>query len=280
VNCGSLPDTLLEDEFFGHERGAFTDAKAPRSGLLRETHGGTLFLDEVDSLTPRAQVALLRVLQDRSYRALGSSQEQHVDVRVMAASNLELWPLVCQNEFRADLFYRLSVLSVQLPPLRERPEDVLPLTHHFMLRFAPPGRPPLRLGAEAKDALLAYRWPGNVRELENAVLRAVSLAEGATIRAVDLGLPIIQPTPSPGALRASVRAPASAGPDEIDLNRPFGELKREVLSAFERAYLTRLMEACRGNVSRAARRSRKERRDLGRLLKKHRLDPRVFAIRA
>jgi DNA-binding NtrC family response regulator len=270
VNCGSLPDTLLEDELFGHERGAFTDAKASRSGLLRDANGGTLFLDEVDSLTPRAQVALLRVLQERSYRALGSSQEQHVDVRVVAASNTDLQSLVGRNEFRADLFYRLRVLSVELPPLRERPEDLLPLTHHFLTRFTPAGRLPLRLNAEAKDALRAHGWPGNVRELENAVLRAVSLSEGSTITAADLGLTPLPPRP-----------PATAVvPEEIDLARPFGELKREVLTTFERAYLTKLMAACRGNVSRAARRAQKERRDLGRLLKKHRLDPRALGLQA
>jgi DNA-binding NtrC family response regulator len=128
VNCGSLPDTLLEDEFFGHEPGAFTDARSQRTGLLRQANGGTLFLDEVDTLSPRAQVSLLRVLQDRTYRALGSSREQYTDMRVIAATNVELWPLVSQRAFRSDLFYRLSVLTLSLPPLRERVDDIIPLT--------------------------------------------------------------------------------------------------------------------------------------------------------
>jgi DNA-binding NtrC family response regulator len=283
VNCGSLPDTLLEAELFGHERGAFTDAKSSRPGLLRDADGGTLFLDEVDSLTPRAQVALLRVLQDRSYRALGSRQEQHVDVRVIAASNADLAALVARSEFRADLYYRLGVLSVELPPLRERVEDLLPLAHHFLTRFTPADRPALRLAADAKEALRAHRWPGNVRELENAVLRAVSLSEGTIVTAADLGLPPVAPRPAAPAEAAPVPAPPLSTrilpqPDQIDLARPFGELKREVLGAFERAYLTKLMAACRGNVSRAARRAQKERRDLGRLLKKYQLDPRAFGL--
>ena len=278
VNCGSLPDTLFENEFFGHERGAFTDAKVARTGLLRHTEGGTLFLDEVDSLTPRAQVTLLRVLQDRSYRALGSSQEQRVDVRVIAASNVDLWPLVGRGEFRADLFYRLSVLPVHLPPLRERPEDVLPLTHHFMLRFVPAGQSPPGLTTDAKDALLSHSWPGNVRELENAALRAVSLCEDGTITAADLGLTTIAAID--GGAPARARMPAVPLAETLDFTRPYGELKRELVASFERAYLIQLLAACHGNVSRAARRSHKERRDLGRLLKKHRLDPREFSIGA
>ncbi len=270
VNCGSLPDTLFEDEFFGHERGAFTDAKSRRAGLLRQAHGGTLFLDEVDSLSPRGQVALLRVLQDRSYRALGSSEERHADVRIIAASNTDLWPLVNDKQFRSDLYYRLSVLAVSLPALRARVADILPLTHHFLLRLTPPGRGPFRLAADAKDALLAHDWPGNIRELENAVLRAVSLCETTAITAADLGLSAHRRhTPSDVVEGARLEI--------MELSRPFVDLKRETVEAFEREYLTRLMEACGGNVSRAARRARKERRDVRRLLQKHHLDPRTFA---
>jgi DNA-binding NtrC family response regulator len=277
VNCGSLPDTLLEDEFFGHEAGAFTDARSQRTGLLRQANGGTLFLDEVDTLSPRAQVSLLRVLQDRTYRALGSSREQHTDMRVVAATNVELWPLVSQRVFRSDLFYRLSVLTLSLPPLRERVDDIIPLTHHFLLKLTPHGRGPFRLSADAKDALLGHDWPGNVRELENAVLRAVSLCESTTITATDLGI---------GALFAHSTAPAaSALPADValsssfDFRRSFGELKQQTVSAFEREYLTQLLTGCRGNVSRAARKARKDRRDLRRLLQKHRLDPRAFEHR-
>jgi len=274
VNCGSLPDTLLEDEFFGHERGAFTDAKAARTGLVSQAHGGTLFLDEVDSLSPRAQVALLRVLQDRTYRALGSSEERRADVRVIAATNTDLWPLVEAKVFRSDLYYRLSVLSVTLPPLAQRSEDILPLTHHFLLRLTPPSRDPFRLAIDAKEALLAHNWPGNVRELENAVLRAVSLCESDTITANDLGIgSSVREQPRHDDRRERERA-------TIDVSRSFVEAKRETIVAFEIGYLTRLMQDCGGNVSRAARRARKERRDFRRLLHKHRLDPRAFEPRA
>jgi DNA-binding NtrC family response regulator len=262
VNCGSLPDTLLEDEFFGHERGAYTDARSARAGLLRQANGGTLFLDEVDSLSPRAQVALLRVLQDRSYRALGSSEEQHADVRIVAATNVDLWELVQQRTFRSDLYYRLSVLTVALPPLRERREDILPLTHHFLLRFTGTDRT-VRLAADAKAALLAHSWPGNIRELENAVLRGVSLCDADTIYAVDLGI-------------RTAAAPPSTSPVEreasIDLSRPFGDLKREILHRFEHDYLQHLMHRCSGNVTQAARQAGKERRDFRRLLRKHTID--------
>ena len=279
VNCGSLPDTLLEDEFFGHERGAYTDARSARIGLLRRADGGTLFLDEVDSLSPRAQVSLLRVLQDRTYRALGSSEEQHVDLRVVAATNTDLAELVTLRQFRADLFYRLSVLTITLPPLRDRTDDILPLTHHFLLRHSARTGTPLRLSAESKQALLAHRWPGNVRELENAILRAVSLCEYDTISPVDLGLlnipqaPTLAEAVAGAALRGRPPVPLER---EIDLARSFGDLKRETVERFEIAYLTRLLDACGGNVSRAARRAHKERRDFRRLLQKHRLDPRAF----
>lgn len=282
VNCGSLTDTLLEDEFFGHERGAFTDAKSSRSGLLRRAHGGTLFLDEVDSLSPRAQVSLLRVLQDRSYRALGSSDEQHVDIRVIAATNVDLWQLVVAKVMRPDLYYRLSVLTLTLPPLRERSEDILPLTHHFLIRMSRADRRSPRLSSDAKDALLAHDWPGNVRELENAVLRAISLCEGDSITAADLGLRRLAAGRDHHGIAPSETAIADRGAShsDIDLSRSFVELKRETVTRFEHAYLTRLLDECAGNVSHAARQARKERRDFRRLLRKHRLDPRAFERRS
>jgi two-component system response regulator AtoC len=275
VNCGSLPDTLLEDEFFGHERGAFTDASTVRTGLLRHADGGTLFLDEVDALSPRAQVALLRVLQDRTYRSLGSSEERHSDVRIIAATNVDLQAVVREKRFRSDLFYRLSVLTLRLPPLRDRADDVLPLTHHFLLKHTPEGRPPFRLSHPAKEMLLAHDWPGNIRELENAVLRAVSLCEGESIQPGDLGI----------QGREDERASASSDPAALsltafDFNRSFGDLKRQMVESFEREYLKGLMRTCDGNVSRAARKARKERRDLRRLLQRHNLEPRAFSQRA
>ena len=182
INCGALVDSLLEDELFGHERGAFTDARSRRAGLLSQADRGTLFLDEIDSLTPRAQAALLRVLQDRRYRMLGGTGERSVDVRFVAATNTSLSALVCAGRFRSDLYYRLFVFSVELPPLRERPEDILLLAGHFVTQHAPAGAR-LRLAPEAERQLSVYPWPGNVRELENVIQRAVALASSSWIRA-------------------------------------------------------------------------------------------------
>jgi DNA-binding NtrC family response regulator len=262
VNCGSLTDTLLEDELFGHERGAFTDARTARAGVLLQAERGTLFLDEVDSLTPRAQVALLRVLQDKTFRALGSSKERCADVRFIAATNTPLRPLMRSGAFRSDLFYRLCVLSVDLPPLRERREDILLLARHFLSKHSPQDGHAHELEPSAQRALIAHDWPGNVRELENVIIRAVTLTSGDRITLDDLGL-------EPGAA-AAPELPLA------DTSTSFQQAKRAVVDAFELDYLTRLLLAHGGNVSSAARAARKERRDLRRLLRKHRLDPQRF----
>ena len=265
VNCGALIDTLFESELFGHERGAFTDAHARRQGLMAQAAGGTLFLDEADTLTPRGQVALLRALQDRSFRPLGSTSEHRVDVRFLAATNARLDRLVESGSFRADLYYRLCVFSVALPALRDRREDILPLAYHFLRKHASSPGPVLDLSADAVEALLAWDWPGNVRELESAIVRAISVARDGVVAAVDLGLPGL--AGGPGAAQ-SAGAP-----------RTFKTQKRRILEVFERQYLIRLMTEHRGNVSRAARTAGKERRDLGKLLKRHGLDPRQFVGR-
>jgi two-component system, NtrC family, response regulator GlrR len=263
VNCGALPETLLEDELFGHERGAFTDAREAREGLVAQAEGGTLFLDEVDALSPRAQVSVLRVLQERRYRPLGSRAEQQADVRVVAASNTCLEQRVKAGLFRQDLYYRLCLFLIRLPPLRERREDILLLSEHFLVRHAVAGGPVLRLSARSRDALLAHDWPGNVRELENAIVRATVLCPGGEIEVEHLGLP--SRTPSPEAVGDAGGLPGS-----------FQSAKRQVIARFERDYLTRLMTRSRGNVSAAARTAGKDRRELGKLLKKHHIDPRTF----
>ena len=263
VNCGSIPDNLFEDELFGHERGAFTDARKRRDGLVVQADSGTLFLDEVDSLTPRAQVALLRVLQDRTVRALGAEKLRTVNVRFVAATNTDLVAQVAQGRFRSDLYYRLCVLQISLPPLRDRGNDVLMLANHFLLRYSGESAKRARLTPEAEDALRLHPWPGNVRELENAVQRAVTLADGnESISAGDLGLVTTLGSTTTGFAAL--------------VDRPFTDAKRTVVAEFEREYLMRLMRATAGNVTRAARSARKERRDLGRLLRKHQIDPRVF----
>jgi DNA-binding NtrC family response regulator len=265
VHCGSLPDTLLESELFGHERGAFTDARTQRHGLIIQAEKGTLFLDEVETMTLKAQVALLRVLQDKKFRALGSSQEQQADIRVVAATNAPLEQLVQAGTFRADLYYRLCVFSVHLPPLRERKRDIIALSHYFLKKHAPAGRPELQLAPEAREALLAYDWPGNVRELESAIIRGIHLSQANLIEAKDLGIP--SATESQPDLPVTIVSTEACS---------FKIMKQRMIETFEREYLNRLMREHQGNVSQAALAAGKERRELGKLLTKYQIDPKQF----
>ncbi|MCX7798768.1 MAG: sigma-54 dependent transcriptional regulator [Fimbriimonadales bacterium] len=178
VSCAALPETLLESELFGYEKGAFTGAQSGKPGRFELADGGTLFLDEIGDVPPAIQVKLLRVLQEREFERLGANRPTKVDVRLVAATNRDLREAVEQGSFRLDLLYRLQVVEICLPPLRERKEDILPLARHFMEKCARDnGRHPLEIPAETERLLLAYRWPGNVRELENVIERAVVLAK-------------------------------------------------------------------------------------------------------
>jgi two-component system, NtrC family, response regulator GlrR len=265
LNCGSLPDTLLEDELFGHEKGAFTGAYVRRDGLIAQAKKGTLFLDEVDTLSPKAQVDLLRVVQDKRFRPIGSTAEREADIRVLSATNASIDPLNQAANFRADLYYRLSIFSVNLPPMRERKEDVLLLAAHFLEKHSLEDKPGLKFSADACAAMLAWEWPGNVRELENTVLRAIHLCETECIEVADLGL---QANHSPG--------PDADHTDDGHLS--FSAAKRRAIALFEKEYLTRLLARQEGNISKAARAAGKDRSDLGKLLKKHRLDAKVFRM--
>lgn len=264
VNCGSFPETLLEDELFGHERGAFTDAHTYRRGVISQADKGTLFLDEIEALSAKAQVSLLRVLQEKKYRALGASEEQSADVRIVTATNAPLDELVQAGSFRADLYYRLRVLFINLPPLRDRKEDILPLACHFLKKHASPERQFLQFSPAAEVALRAYEWPGNVRELENAVIRGIHLCQDNKIEIEDLGIPAL--TASPHAYVVAPHAEVCS----------FKAEKQKVIEAFERDYLTRLMRDYNGNVTQAALAAGKERRDLGKLLKKYQINPKYF----
>ncbi len=256
VNCGSIPIELFENEMFGHERGAFTDAHQSHRGLVAEAEGGTLFLDEVDSLTSSAQVKLLRFLQDRQYRRLGSSQYRQANVRMIAASNRNLQQLVRERVFREDLYYRLNILSVALPALRERQEDIMPLASHFLKISAREyGRSVKRFSRDAMQKLLSHTWPGNVRELDNVVRQAVVLSDGEMISAQHIG-----------SIADHV---AQTSP----LKESFKVAKSRVIETFERAYLTELLSACGGNISKAAREAKKDRRALFALLKKYDIAP-------
>jgi len=259
VSCGCLQPTLVEDELFGHERGAFTDAHSRRAGLIAHAERGTLFLDEVDALSLTAQSALLRVLQEKRYRPIGTNTEQEADVRIVAATNARLDPTLQTRDFRGDLYFRLSVFGINLPPLRERREDILLLADHFLKKHAIGDGPPPSLSSRARAALLTYDWPGNVRELENAITRSVHYCDSGVIDPEDL----------------CVGTDGHERSDSTSLGA-FKVAKREAIEIFERAYLQRLMAEHQGNVSRAAHAAGKERRDLGRLLKKHQITPESF----
>jgi len=231
VNCGAVPETLLESELFGHVRGAFTGATGAKKGLFEEAHDGTLFLDEIGEMTPALQVKVLRALQDGEIRAVGSTQASTVDVRVLAATHRDLEQMIHQGAFREDLFYRLNVITVALPPLRERREDIPALAGHFLERHGEKLGRALRLSPEALDRLLAYPWPGNVRELENAMERTAILSRSETVSAADL----------PPHLSAGVtlgRAPALP--------------PQQTLAAVERAQILQTLERTGWNHSRTA----------------------------
>jgi DNA-binding NtrC family response regulator len=262
VDCGALPDSLFENEFFGHVRGAFTDAHRDQRGLVALAEGGTLFLDEVDSLSPVAQVKLLRFLQERSFRPLGSDRFVRANVNVLAAMNRDPEALVRDKLFRADLFFRLNVVRLHLAPLRERRSDIPLLARHVVRSIAADGGLGRRsLGPAVLPKLLAYDWPGNVRELHNVLQRALVLATDGHILCEHLCLP--DPLGE-----STVDVPASIDGDGGD-TLSFRRHRSMVVEAFERSYVTRLIEKHGGNVTRAAREAQKDRRAFGRLLKKH-----------
>ena len=261
VNCGALADTLLEDELFGHERGSFTSADSRREGLIAQAEKGTLFLDEVDTLAPKAQVDFLRVLQDRKYRMIGANREREANVRVIAATNVSIDELLSSGRFRKDLFYRLSVFTLTLAPLRARKNDILALAAHFLSKHSTRPGANISFAPQAMEVLLAWDWPGNVRELENAVVRGIHLCRGGRIEPADLGI-------NPRGFDVPEVIPAK--------HESFRAMKQACIESFERSYLMRLMSEHGGNVSQAAIAARKERRDLGKLLRKHNLDPKAF----
>jgi DNA-binding NtrC family response regulator len=237
VNCVAIQRELVESELFGHERGAFTGADARRSGRFEDADGGTIFLDEIGDMPGETQAKVLRVLQERSFARVGGNRPVEVDVRVVAATHQPLEAEVRAGRFREDLYYRLRVVEIELPPLRERLEDVPALAVAFLEQLATRlGRPRMQITPEALAALVRHSWPGNVRELRNALERAAVLAAGETIDAPDLEL-----SPAPGS-------PAATPDPRI----PFGDAKREAVASFERVYLLRALREHDGNVSRTA----------------------------
>ncbi len=282
IACGSIPETLLESELFGHVKGAFTGAVADKKGRFLAADGGTLFLDEINSASPTMQLKLLRVLQEKAFEPVGSDETVRVDVRVVAATNQPLESLVEDGRFRQDLYYRINVLPIELPPLRERPHDVARLAAHFLARKgAELDRTLVGFDDDALAALRAYAWPGNVRELENAVERAAVLAKSPRIGAGDLPERIVRgasarPTPTAAALRLSPdigRVPDVAATGRGDHIAPLDEAMR----APERAMLLEALEASAWNRTLAARRLGINRSTLYRKLRDLGLDARRHA---
>jgi two-component system, NtrC family, response regulator len=250
INCGAIPETLLESELFGHERGAFTGAHVQRKGKFELADKGTLFLDEIGELPLLLQVKILRFLQERALERIGGRQLVPVDLRVIAATNRDLKAQLERGLFREDLFYRLSVVRIDVPPLRERGEDIVLIAHTFLARASQNQRRRLRFATEALQAIVAYPWPGNVRELENKVSRAVIMAKGRVIEPEDLDLPAAAPNQS-GSLR-------------------------ETRERVERQRLVEVLMRHRGNVSQAARELQVSRPTLHGLLDKHSIHARDF----
>jgi DNA-binding NtrC family response regulator len=256
VNCGAIPVELVENELFGHARGAFTSASTQQTGLIEEANGGTLFLDEIDCLPFSAQVKLLRFLQEKEYRPLGSARMRRADVRIIAASNLNLEEAVDNGKVRQDLFYRLNIISLLLPPLRDRREDIPLLARHFLTKYARESeRDVSDISKEALQLLMVYGWPGNVRELEHAIERAIVLCEGNVIEAGDLLL---------------------SNSQLDDRRESLQEAKAKEIARFEKNYIHGVLSVCRGNITRAAEVAQKNRRAFWQLIQKHQIDVHQF----
>ena len=261
VNCGALPDSLIENELFGHVRGAYTDAREAQSGLVSRAEGGTLFLDEIEAISAKGQVVLLRFLQDGVYRALGARSAMAANVRIIAATNVPLGELVRAGTFRHDLLYRLAILTVTMPALRDRVGDVEHLALHVLRKLSAQYRKAKpALDVQSLRMMSDYRWPGNVRELENLIHREFLLCDG--------------PRLSIGA--DHLLADSAAREPHVELGGAaalsFAKAKAHAIAQFERSYLLQALSAADGNVTLAARQCGKERRSFGKLLKKYGID--------
>ena len=256
ASCGAIPLELIENELFGHIREAFTGARSSQTGLIHEADGGTLFLDEIDSLPLPAQTKFLRFLQEKEYKQLGSTKVSHADVRVVAATNIDLEKAIREGMFRQDLYYRLNIIPLPLPPLRERRLDIPLLARHFLGKYALEFKKPVKdLSADAIQYLLDYAWPGNVRELENVIERSIIFSRESIIQSTDIILPYPKPSPKPSSFKAE---------------------KARKVEKFEREYIQNLLMAHRGNISRAAEAAQKNRRAFWQLIQKYKIDVQQF----
>ncbi|MBE3557833.1 MAG: sigma 54-interacting transcriptional regulator [Ktedonobacteraceae bacterium] len=244
INCAAIPETLLETELFGVEAGAYTDARTSREGYLLRADGGTLFLDEIGSMPLILQAKLLRFLETRSFRRVGGTREIHVDLRVISATNVDLQAAVARRAFRDDLFYRLKVITITLPPLRERPEDIEPLVEHFLRLLSIEGEAPLRISPEAMELLRGYSWPGNVRELRSALQSGQILCDDNLILPKDLPEAIRRARMSSDQRLQEIREQLYLPPEGLDL--------QAFLRSIEDQFIREALERCNGNQVRAA----------------------------
>ncbi len=258
VNSATLPATLFENEMFGHEKEAFTDAKTFQTGIIKEAEKGTIFLDEINSIEMASQAKLLRFLEEKTYKPLGSGKKILADVRIISACNTDLESDVKTNKFRQDLFYRLNVITLTLPPLKERQEDIPLLANHFLKKYAPRFGVK-RLSPEAMKSLCLHTWPGNIRELENVIQQVMIMSPRSDI--------------DPESLQFETKEmPHDQGQDT------FQEAKRKTVTFFEKEYLSKILTLYNGNISQAAKAAGKDRSEFGRLVKKHRLSRHDFKI--
>jgi DNA-binding NtrC family response regulator len=265
VNCGAIAESLQESEFFGHTRGAFTGASERKLGKFEAAHGGTLFLDEISEMSPALQAKLLRVLQYGEYAPVGVAENRFCDVRIVAATNQDLRPLIQTGRFRQDLYYRLNIIRLEMPPLRERPDDIPLLIDHFLRLLGPVYRKPhVTITPEAMAVLRSYPYPGNVRELENIIRRGVILCRDGAIAPDHLAAEVLESS------RPPVAAPVAS----------FHDAKAQTVEQFERVYLISLLTACGGIVSRAALCSGLSERNFHEKLKKYGLSGKEFRVPA
>jgi DNA-binding NtrC family response regulator len=263
VNCAALPENLLESELFGHEKGAFTSAIGQRRGRFEIADGGTIFLDEVGDIPASMQAKLLRVLQERKFERVGGTETIEVDVRVIAATNRSLQRLVKKGTFREDLFYRLNVVKIDLPPLRERPEDIPLLAQHFTEKYCRSNEMPRQIAPEAMEVLLQCRWSGNIRQLENAIERACVTARNGIIHPEDLPPELTAPQ-------------AAKLPFNIDLERPLPDLLRDITVDVEQQYIRKALKKSHGNIGRCARICGLSRRSISAKIAEYKINKLVF----
>jgi len=275
VNCGAIPENLFENELFGHSKGAFTDAGFQQDGLVKEAEGGTLFLDEIGTVNPFIQTKLLRLIQESEYRPLGYSKSIKANIRLLAATNIDLHHLVEKNTFREDLFYRLNVVPFHIPPLRERKGDIPILIKHFIKKYSREYNKTITvIPVEVMSVLVSYSWPGNIRELENKIQQLVVMSTSSVVNAKDIQLTLKEPI-SKELVIEHINAVKEKIINQSEIET-FNVAKKKVNDLFEKTYLTQLLSMYKGDMVSASKKAGKSRTALWNLLKKQNLSPKQF----